>query len=59
VFGQPRVNFGVQVASPVGLAQVRHALAAQSEDSSVLRSEWDGQRQASPVRRGNTRLATQ
>jgi hypothetical protein len=26
VFRQPRVNFGVQVASSVGLAQVRHAL---------------------------------
>ena len=38
MFRQPRVNFGVQVASPVGLAQVRHALAAQSKDSSVLRS---------------------
>jgi hypothetical protein len=58
LFGQSRVNLGVQVTSS-WLAQVRYALAAESEDPPVLRPGRNRQCQSSAIRRWNVRLATQ
>ena len=58
LLGQLRMDFGVQVTAAC-LAEVRHTLAAQSEDPSILRPGGYLQCQASAIRRGNPRLTTQ
>src|SRR3981081_4129553 len=52
------MNLGVQVPSS-WLAQVRYALAAESEDPPVLRPGRNRQCQSSAIRRWNVRLATE
>jgi hypothetical protein len=57
VLGQSDVNFGLQVSAAVGLAQVGHALTAQSEKLAILSTGRDLKRQTLASGRWHVDLA--